>query len=99
MGDPKSVAGILELLFSSDEKTARKVFNMLKRGVPDKLREKIKEAIHYQVAGRVSEIVGPYLQVGKSKNHLSKSVLNYLKRLYYFTGKYDDLLILEQNYS
>lgn len=99
MGDNKSVSGILELLFSADEKTAHKVFNMLKRGVPDKLREKIKEAIHYQVAGKVAEIVGPYLEIGVDKKLLSKSVLQYLKRLYHFTGKHDDLLILEQNYS
>lgn len=99
MGDEKSISGILELLFSADEKTAHKVFNMLKRGVPAKLYEKIKEEIHRTVSVKVKDIVGPYLKVGEAKNNLSASVLNYLKRLYYFTGKHDDLLVLEQYYS
>jgi HEAT repeat protein len=99
MGDEKTINGILELLFSADEKTAYKVFHMLKRGVPQKFREKLTEAIHQEVAKRVQDIVGPYLQIEKKQQDISKTVLNYLKRLYHFAGKYDDLLILEQRYS
>jgi HEAT repeat protein len=98
LGDERSISGILELLFSAKEEIAHKVFNMLKRGVPTKLREKIKEAIHREVASRVMNILteseGEIIE-----KQLSKSVLEYLKRLYHFAGNHDDLLILEQRYS
>jgi HEAT repeat protein len=92
MGDKKSVAGILELLFSANEKTAHKIFNMLKRGVPLKIREKIKEEVYREVASRVGDIVGPHLQT--DKKDFSESTKKYLRRLYHFAGRYDDLMVL-----
>ncbi len=91
MGDSKSLKGILELLFSADEETAHKIFNMLKRGVPEKFREKLKEEIYREVAHRVAEIVNP---ITASSSGFSPSTTKYLRRLYYFAGRYDDLAAL-----
>ncbi len=93
MGDEKSINGILELLFSADEKTAHKVFNMLKRGVPFKFREKIREYIYREVASRVQEIIKN--TENTEPVSFSESTAKYLKRLYHFAGRYDDLIVLE----
>ena len=92
IGDEKSVRGILELLFSADEEIAHKVFNMLKRRVPLKISEKIKEEIHREVSDRVHEIIGAKIDLKSCE--FSKSTKKYLKRLYHFAGRYDDLVVL-----
>ncbi len=98
MNDHACVSGILELMFAADNEMAYKVFRMLKRGLPAKIREKLQEATYREVARRVHEIVGPYVKINNQNDKLSASVLDYLQRLYHFVGRHDDLLILKQRY-
>ncbi len=92
-GDKHAVPGILELLFSADDKTAHKVFNMLKRGVPQDIREKIREGIYQKVAEQVNNIISP-LDINIDKANFPPSIKKYLYRLYRFAGLYDDLVVL-----
>lgn len=95
LGDDSCIPSIIEILFGKDEKMAHKVYEMLKRRVPKDIKNKIIHHIKHHVAKQVWEIIGHHPKPSILQS-LSHERITYLRRLYEFSGQYDDILILEQ---
>jgi HEAT repeat protein len=92
--DKKSFDPLMKMLFSEDEVIAQKVFGMLKR-VPDELREELLSFMQREIAKQVWNIVGHHPKP-ETIQQLSPKHRTYLRRLYLFANKHDDILVLEQ---
>ncbi len=91
--DCNSFRPLMEMLFSPDEVAAQKVFGMLKR-VPSDIREDLYAHMQQEIAHKVWNIIG-YHPHPETIHTLSKDKKSYLRRLYLFANRHDDLLVLE----
>ncbi len=92
--DKNSFEPLMKILFSEDELIAQKVFGMLKR-IPNKLREELFTYMQREIAQQVWNIVGHHPRL-ETIQQLSPKKRTYLRRLYLFANKHDDILVLEQ---
>lgn len=86
------LAPLLSFLFGKDISFSKKTFYMLQR-VPSDFRMMIQREIQRQVSLQVSEILQTHDLQSES---FSSHVFSYLKHLYWLSGRYDDLLLLEK---
>ncbi len=87
--------GLLEIIFGTDLELSRAAIEMLKRA-PQDIRDKISKEVHHEVSRRVNHILLPQkIHRFEDLSRLPKSAIATLKRLYGFTQKYDDILLMD----
>ena len=75
---------------------AHKAYWMSAR-LPEKMRDILQREIQYEVSRRVMRILKPQkITQCDDLKRLSNGKLDFLKRLYRFAGKYENVFIVEQ---
>ena len=91
-----AVPMILDILVNSESDFSTKIHGMLDR-IPDDIREKIDIEIQFEVSRRALNILQPKkIKTENDLTKLPKSLLEYLRRLYFLARKYDDFLRVEK---
>jgi hypothetical protein len=90
-----SIPMIVDILINAESKLSRKIHGMLDR-LPPEIREKIEMEIQFEVSRRALNILKPQ-KVRRIEDlpRVPKSLLEYLRRLYFLAGKHDDFLRIE----